>query len=81
MEEVAGGRQEVEGSMENDHLADIDLAAVREAIARSRPEDYDGHTEFARLSPAQRLDWLDAAVTLIEASRRNLKNAQGAYEK
>jgi hypothetical protein len=49
-------------------------AAVRLIIADSRPEDYDGHTEFERLSPSDRLDWLDAAVTLIEDSQRNLKN-------
>ncbi len=43
---------------------------VRAVIARSRPEDYDGHTEFARLTPGERLAWLDAAVVFIEASRR-----------
>ena len=44
-------------------------AEVREIIARSRPEDYDGHTEFARLTPRERLEWLDSAVALIEAAR------------
>jgi hypothetical protein len=42
-------------------------ASVRDIIARSRPEDYDGHTEFARLTPRERLAWLDAAVVLWEA--------------
>jgi len=30
-----------------------------EAVRHSRPEDYDGHTEFDRMTPAQRLAWLD----------------------
>ena len=46
---------------------------MSDIIARSQPEDYDGHTEFERLSPSDRLDWLDAAVTFIEDSQRNLK--------
>jgi hypothetical protein len=53
--------------------AAIRSAEVRRIIARSKPEDYDGHTEFERLSPSDRLDWLDAAVTFIEESQRNLK--------
>ncbi len=36
-------------------------------IARSRPEDYYGHTEFGRLIPRERLEWLDSAVALIES--------------
>jgi hypothetical protein len=55
--------------------ARIRAVAVRDIIARSKPEDYDGHTEFERLSPSDRLDWLDAAVTFIEESQRNLKGA------
>jgi hypothetical protein len=47
----------------------MDLAEIRKIIARSRPEDYDGHTEFARLSPQQRLEWLDAAVVFIESTK------------
>ena len=47
--------------------------SVQRIIADSKPEDYDGHTEFERLSPSERLDWLDAAVSFIEESQRNLK--------
>jgi hypothetical protein len=43
--------------------------SAREIIARSRPEDYDGHTEFARMTPRERLAWLDAAVVLLEMRR------------
>jgi hypothetical protein len=42
-------------------------ADPRENIARSQPADYDGHTEFSRMTPAARLAWLDAAVVFIES--------------
>jgi len=34
-------------------------------IDRCKPEDFDGHTEFYRLTPEQRLDWLAQAVQLV----------------
>ena len=39
-------------------------------LQRSRPEDYDGHTEFARMSPAARLAWLDTAVEFVSRHAR-----------
>jgi len=36
-----------------------------EAVRLSRPEDYDGHTEFDRMNPAQRLAWLDEATLFV----------------
>ncbi len=47
-----------------------DRTAVAAIIARSKPEDYDGHTEFERLSPESRLEWLESAVRFIELTRR-----------
>jgi hypothetical protein len=44
----------------------VDLEAVRHAT----PGDFDGHTEFHRLSPRQRLVWLDEAVAFITAAQR-----------
>lgn len=38
-------------------------------IRRSKTEDYDGHTEFERLSPDARLTWLEAAVRFVQASK------------
>ena len=35
------------------------------ALARCRPEDFESHTEFFRLTPAQRLDWLCEAATFV----------------
>jgi hypothetical protein len=43
--------------------------SVRAIIAQSVPEDYDGHTEFSRMTPAQRLAWLDQAVLFIAAQK------------
>jgi hypothetical protein len=40
-----------------------------EAVRRSKPSDFDGHTEFHRLSPRQRLAWLDEAVAFITAAK------------
>ena len=36
-----------------------------EAVRISRPEDYDGHTEFDRMTPGQRLAWLDEATLFV----------------
>lgn len=35
------------------------------ALARCRPEDFDGHTEFYRLTPEQRLEWLCQAAAFV----------------
>lgn len=35
------------------------------ALAECRPEDFDGHTEFYRLTPEQRLEWLCEAATFV----------------
>ncbi|MEX0813781.1 MAG: hypothetical protein WD048_16305 [Chitinophagales bacterium] len=31
-------------------------------LSKLRKEDFDGHTDFLKLTPEQRLDWLAAAV-------------------
>ena len=36
-----------------------------EAVRLSRPQDYDGHTEFDRMTPGQRLAWLDEARMFV----------------
>jgi hypothetical protein len=38
---------------------------MRAALDRCSSADFDGHSEFARLTPAQRLDWLAAAQTVL----------------
>ena len=52
---------------------------VRSLIERTKPEDYDGHTEFARMTPAERLSWLDQAVLFI-AARKNSSAAVSVAE-
>jgi hypothetical protein len=48
----------------------IDEAALAAIIAGSKPADYDGHTEFDKLSHQARLQWLDAAVSFADLARR-----------
>ena len=43
--------------------------ADREALKNAKPEDFDGHTEFHRLTPEQRLAWLDQAVAFIQSAK------------
>lgn len=42
---------------------------IPSVIAESSQADYDGHTEFARMTPSQRLAWLDQAVLFIHRSK------------
>ena len=41
-----------------------------EAVRHSRPQDYDGHTEFDRMTPGQRLAWLDEATLLVFSHKK-----------
>ena len=53
--------------------AGASASAVEEALrvlAAAPAEDFDGHTEFQRLTPAERLAWMDGALELIESRRR-----------
>jgi len=40
-----------------------------EVLRRTTAADFDGHTEFHRLSPRRRLVWLDEAVAFITAAK------------
>lgn len=51
---------------------------VREILARTKPEDYDGHTEFSRMSALERLRWLDQAVLFIAAQKRSTESLRVA---
>lgn len=59
-----------EPKQEDDDSAPLDQAAIAAIIAQSKPEDYDGHTEFDRLSPQARLEWLEAAAQFAEMARQ-----------
>ncbi|TVR39781.1 MAG: hypothetical protein EA402_14325 [Planctomycetota bacterium] len=43
----------------NQHVAD------RQSLASAKQEDFDGHTAFARLTPAQRLDALGRMIAVV----------------
>ena len=47
-----------------------------EAVRCSRPEDYDGHTEFDRMTPAQRLAWLDEATLFVWKQKARASRAE-----
>lgn len=47
--------------------------ALRDALAGAAPSDFDGHTDFRRLTPEQRLEWLSQVVQftwMVKRSRR-----------
>lgn len=45
------------------------------ALAQCTPEDFDGHTEFQRLTPEQRLDWLFQAATFVHEFKGRAREA------
>jgi hypothetical protein len=40
-------------------------AEFERALDQCKLEDFDGHTEFHRLTPEQRLEWLYQAATFV----------------
>ena len=46
--------------MSEDRIREEALAVLQKA----QPEDFDGHTEFYRMTPLERLRWLDQAVEI-----------------
>lgn len=52
-------------------------AEFERALAQCTPEDFDGHTEFYRLTPEQRLEWLYEAATFVYEFRGKANPAVG----
>jgi len=48
-------------TMSEDRLREEALAVLQNA----KTEDFDGHTEFYRMTPLERLRWLDQAVEMV----------------
>jgi hypothetical protein len=42
---------------------------LTELLLSSKATDFDGHTEFLCLNPAQRLAWLDQALAFIVSAK------------
>lgn len=40
-------------------------AAFAQALARCTPRDFDGHSDFDKLTPDQRLRWLDELIAFV----------------
>ncbi len=38
---------------------------IADVLKQSTPSDFDGHTDFYRLTPSQRLDWLAQAAAFV----------------
>jgi hypothetical protein len=51
-----------------------DSVAIRERLATLRPEDFDGHTEFAGLTPEQRLVWLSQVAQFVVIARHTRRS-------
>ena len=47
------------------------------ALAKCRPEDFDGHTEFSRLTREQRLEWLCEAATFVDEFKAKANSDAG----
>jgi hypothetical protein len=45
-----------------------------ETLRQSKPADYDGHTGFDRMTPAARLEWLDAAVQFVSEAKHAVRS-------
>ncbi len=46
-------------------------------LASCHPEDFDGHTEFPRLTPEERLEWLYQAATFVYEFRGKASDSAG----
>ena len=47
------------------------------ALAQCTREDFDGHTEFYRLTPEQRLEWLCQAATFVHEFKGKANSGAG----
>ena len=60
--------------MSEDRIREEALAVLQKA----KPEDFDGHTEFYRMTPLERLRWLDQAVEMVLKLRpQSRQNPEG----
>ncbi len=60
-------------TMSEERLREEALAVLQKA----KPEDFDGHTEFYRMTPLERLRWLDQAVEMVLKLRPQSRQKAG----
>ncbi|MBN1268251.1 MAG: hypothetical protein JXB04_01570 [Kiritimatiellae bacterium] len=46
------------------------LEESKRILAEAAPEDFDGHTSFADLTPEQRIRWASLSARAVHAARR-----------
>lgn len=64
--------------MSEDRIREEALAVLQKA----KTEDFDGHTEFYRMTPLERLRWLDQAVAMVLKLRlKSVPNANEGHNK
>jgi hypothetical protein len=51
-----------------------------DALRQSIPSDYDGHTHFGRMLPAERLAWLESAVQFMAEVDGKLRPSPVAHK-
>ncbi|MEO5717673.1 MAG: hypothetical protein ABIR29_03775 [Chthoniobacterales bacterium] len=59
---------------EEERRPSAQFAAV---LASCQPQDFDGHTEFARLTPAGRLEWLYQAASFVYEFKGKARDGAG----
>lgn len=62
--------------MSEDRIREEALAVLQKA----KPEDFDGHTEFYRMTPLERLRWLDQAVEMVLKLRPQSRQIAGGQK-
>ena len=56
---------------ETTQLSDLKFNETLDALRGYGAEDFNGHTEFHRMSAQQRLAWLDGAVGFIREAKNS----------
>jgi hypothetical protein len=47
-----------------------DMEKFRRRLAQTSPADFDGHTDFTRLTPEQKLMWLSQCARFVDEARK-----------
>jgi len=59
---------------------ELEIGRVTARFGDLRPEDFDGHTEFASMSAEQRLNWLSQVARFIFVARNSREASAAARQ-
>ena len=59
---------------------ELEIGRVLARFGDLQPEDFDGHTEFASMSPEQRLNWLSQVARFIFVVRNSREAGAAARQ-